>query len=124
MNLRLLVVLSVLFLTACGTRIAKDDSPASDLDALAANVRKTTSRTLLANGKEYCAELARTEDEQDDCMGDLEDALYNSNRKGERTLQTVEAFIRRERLRRNPCNALQRAVLSRCQEGKNSATRP
>lgn len=104
MNLKLLLVLCVLFLAACGTRTVKDDSPASDLDVLVANVAKTTRPTLLPNGKEYCAELAATEDEQDDCMGDLEDALYNSNRNGERTKQTVDNFAARERLRRNPCS--------------------
>lgn len=114
MNPKLLFVLPVLFLTACGPRIVKDDAPASDLDALVANVSKTSAPTLLPNGKEYCAELARTEDEQDECMGDLEDALYNSNRKGERTLATVEKFATRERLRRNPCNLVERMFLARC----------
>lgn len=114
MNPRLLVALVGLSLTACGPRIVKDDAPASDLDALVSNVRKTTAPTLLPNGKEYCAELARTEAEQDDCMGDLEDALYNSNRKGERTASTVEKFATRERLRRNPCNWFGRTFLSRC----------
>lgn len=114
MNLKLPFALAVLCLTACGPRIVKDDLPASDLDALVANVRKTTTPTLLPNGKEYCAELARNEDEQDDCMGDLEDGLYNSNRKGERTRKTVETFAARERLRRNPCNAWQRVFSARC----------
>ncbi|HEX8586190.1 MAG TPA: hypothetical protein VF680_17490 [Allosphingosinicella sp.] len=104
MNLKLLPVLIVLFLPACVTPTVRDDSPASDLDALRANVAKTASPTLLPNGKEYCAELARTEDEQDDCTGDLEDALFTANRKGERTLLTVDAFIEREKLRRNPCS--------------------
>jgi len=114
MNLKLLIVPCVLFLTACGPRIVKDDAPASDLDALVANVRKTTNPTLLPNGKEYCAELARNEDDQDDCTGDLEDALFNSNRDKGQTRQTVEKFAAGERLRRNPCNALQRAFLRRC----------
>jgi hypothetical protein len=88
------------------------------LDALHANVAKTTKATLLANGKEYCAELAKTEDEQDDCMGDLEDALFNANRKGELTQQTVDKFIRDEKLRRNPCGFFARIFSARC---KNSA---
>lgn len=125
MNRTLLLALLALSLTACGPRIVKDDAPASDLDVLAANVRKTTSPTLLPNGKEYCAELARTQAEMDECTGDLEDALYNANRKGERTAQTVDKFIARERLTRNPCNAFQRLFLSRCNpDAKNSATRP
>lgn len=114
MNRKLPLALFALFLTACAPRIVKDDLPASDLDALAANVRKTTTPTLLPNGKEFCAELARNEDEQDDCTGDLEDALFNANRKAERTRTTVDNFATRERLRRNPCNALQRAFLKRC----------
>ena len=83
------------------------------------NVAKTTKPTLLPNGKEYCAELARTEDEQDDCMGDLEDALFNANRKGELTQQTLDKFIAREKLRRNPCGFFARMFAARC---KNSAT--
>lgn len=117
MNLKLLIVLIVLCLTACVGRTVKDASPASDVDALVANVSKTTKPVLLPNGKEYCAELALTEDEQDDCMGDLEDGLYQSNRNGERTMQTVKDYANRERQRRNPCKWWQ----LRC---KNSATRP
>jgi len=103
MNLKLLPVLIVLCLPACATHTVKDDSPASDVDALVANVRKTTAPTLLPNGKEYCLEDADTEDEQDACAGDLEDAVYIGNRKGEQTRKTVEDFARAERLRRNPC---------------------
>jgi hypothetical protein len=104
MNLKLLIVLLAASLTACGTHSVKDDSPASDLDVLVSNVAKTTRPTLLPNGKEYCAELAATEDAQDDCTGDLEDALYSANRNGERTLRTVTDYATRERLRRNPCS--------------------
>ena len=110
MNLKLLIVLIVLFLTACAPRIAKDDSPASDLDVLVANVAKTTRPTLLPNGREYCAELSVAQDDQDDCTGDLEDALFNANRNGERTLRTVTDYATRERLRRNPCSWWERLV--------------
>lgn len=110
MNLKLLLVLCCLSLTACVPRTVKDDSPASDLDVLVANVGKTTRPTLLPNGREYCAELAATEDEQDDCTGDLEDALFNANRNGERTLRTVTDYATRERLRRNPCSWWERLV--------------
>ena len=104
MNLKLLPVLCVLCLTACGTRLVKDDSPASDLDVLGANVSKDGKRVILPNGKEYCFELSRNEDEQDDCTGDLEDALFNANERGERQVKIVERFAARERLRRNPCS--------------------
>lgn len=116
MNPKLLAVLPTVFLLACATPSTKDDAPASDLDALEANVRKTTRPTLLPNGKEYCAEIAKTSDEQDACMGDLEDALYNGNRKGESTYQTVTKFIARERLRRNPCTFWEKVRFAkRCQ---------
>lgn len=100
---KLLIVLTALFLSACATPTPRADSLASDLDALAANVHRDGRPVILPNGKEYCAELARTEDDQDDCMGDLEDALYNSNRRGERQVKTVDTFIKAERLRRDPC---------------------
>ena len=124
MNLKLQSGLWLLFLTACAAQPVKDDSPANDLDVLAANVRKTTTPTLLPNGKEYCFELSLTEDDQDDCTGDLEDALYNSNRKGERTRKTVTDFVAREKLRRNPCNWFERMLrYDRCSP-KNSTTPP
>jgi hypothetical protein len=79
----------------------------------------------LPNGLEYCFEQSNTEDEQDDCTGDLDDALYNANRRAQRQAQTVEKFAARERLRRNPCNAIQRLLrVDRCDADKNSATRP
>ena len=120
MNLKLLPVLIVLSLTACATRTVKDDSPASDLDALVSNVRKDGKRVKLPNGREFCAELARTEQDQDDCMGDLEDALFNANERGERQVQTVERFVSGERLRRNPCTWWQRTVSdrARCNPGQ------
>jgi hypothetical protein len=73
------------------------------VDALVANVRKTTRPTLLPNGKEYCLEDAATEEAQDICGGNLEDAVYVGNRKGEQTFKTVEDYARAEKLRRNPC---------------------
>lgn len=103
MNLKLLPVLIVLSLTACAARTVRDDLPASDVDVLVANVSRTTTPTLLPNGKEYCLEDAASEDAQDDCSGDLEDALFMANRKAERTRETVQGYARSERLRRNPC---------------------
>lgn len=125
MNLKPLNVLFVLCLTACGTQPVKDDSPASDLDALVANVSKDGKRVLLPNGKEYCFELSRTEEQHDDCTADLEDALFEANERGERQVGTVEKFAARERLRRNPCNAWERLWrYDRCRPDKNSTTRP
>lgn len=116
MTHRLLSVLLALSLSACGTHLPKDDAPASDLDVLALNVRQQSRPVLLPNGREYCAELADSQKEMDRCTGDLEDALYNSNRRAERTSQTVDKFVRREKLRRNPCGAFARIFdRKRCQ---------
>lgn len=114
MNRILLFVLIVPCLLACAPRTVKDDAPASDLDVLVANVRKDGKAVLLPNGREYCAEFAATEDAQDVCLADAEDGLYMANRKLERQVRTVEAYATGERLRRNPCNAFQRAFLKRC----------
>jgi len=103
MSLRLLTVLIVLFLSACATTSTRGDSPASDLDALEANVNRDLRMTLLPNGKQYCAELATTEREQDECMGDLEDALFNSNRDKQSARQTLGKGIKRLKLARDPC---------------------
>lgn len=123
MNLKLLCVIPLLFLQVGCARFVKDASPASDLDVLIANVTKDGKPVLLPNAKEYCAELARTEQQQDECMGDLEDALYNANRRGERQIETVRKFVARERLRRNPCSVWERMFrVDRCRPDKNSAT--
>ena len=104
MNLKLLFVIAVLFLTVGCAHSLIDDAPASDLDVLVANVKANGKRVLLPNAKEFCAEEARTEQDQDECMGDLEDALFNANRRSDRVVRLVERFAARERLRRNPCS--------------------
>jgi len=104
MNLKLLSVLIALSLSACATHTVTDDAPASDLDALVANVRSDSRPTLLKNGKEYCMEDAVDEDAQDECAGDLEDGLFGANRKLERIFNSVLSFANRQRLQRNPCS--------------------
>ena len=104
MNLKLLLVLLVLSLPACAVHTMRADSHASDLDVLEANVKRAGAPVLLPNGKEFCAELARTQDDLDDCAGFLEDGLYESNRRAESLVGIVVRFIRRERLRRDPCS--------------------
>lgn len=122
MNLRLLCVLIALFLTACGTTIAKDDAPASDLDAYVLSVKRGSQPVMLDNGKDYCMELSDTEDAQDDCGGDLEDALYTANKKLLQLYKDAVKFTDRLRLARNPCGFLARTFrVDRCRI-KNSAT--
>lgn len=83
---------------------------------LAANVKANSVKVLLPNGKDYCAEDSRTEQAQDDCMGDLEDALFNANKRAERVVSLVVRFAARERLRRNPCSLWERLRRAdRCQ---------
>lgn len=77
-------------------------------------VRRYTKPTLLPNGKEYCYEDARTEGAQDDCAGDLEDALYNANHADKPAIQKiVDEAVRRAELLRNPCNWWRRNISRR-----------
>jgi hypothetical protein len=108
MNRQLASMLILLTLTACVQRPVRDDSPANDLDVLVSNARKDGQRVKLPNGKEYCFEDAVTEREQDHCTGDLEDALYNANNRLDSLVETVVRFVKREKLRRNPCTFWQR----------------
>ena len=103
MTLRLLIVLIALCLSGCVTTSAHDDSPASDLDVLEASVNRDLRRTTLPNGKEYCAEDAVTERQEDDCTGNLEDALFNANRDKESARSTLHKGVQRLKLARDPC---------------------
>lgn len=120
MNQKLLLVLIVLFLTACGTRTVRDDSPASDLDALEASVSGDLKKRTLPNGREFCAELARTEQAQDECLGDLEDALYASNRDKERALGRLQRGFEWIRWQMNPCRWWQVSCKRRMRELTNA----
>lgn len=113
MNLKLLLVVIALSLPACGTHSVRDDSPANDLDALVTSVGRDLKPRLLSNGKEYCAELARTERQKDDCTGELEDTVFQSNRDKERGMRTLRNGVERIRLSRSPCRWWQFGCQSR-----------
>lgn len=113
MNRLLPCVLALMFLPACVSRSVSDDLPANDLDALVANVRAETRPTLLPNGKEYCAEDARNDDEQDVCLGDAEDAVFTGNRKLARVYTLVDTAVKRLKLQRDPCNFFERNISAR-----------
>lgn len=103
MNLKLLFVMTALCLLVGCVHSVRDDSPASDLDALVSGVSRDLRTRTLPNGKEYCAELAKTEDQQDQCLGDLEDGFFQSNRDKERALKTLRTGVQRIKLSRTPC---------------------
>lgn len=63
-------------------------------------------RRTLPNGREYCAELARTERQKDDCTGDLEDGFFASNRDKDRARNNLLRGVERIKLARSPCRAL------------------
>lgn len=107
MNHKSLIVLLAMCLTACATPSVRDESPASDLDALVSSVGRDLRPTKLPNGREYCAELARTERDKDECTGDLEDALFTANMDKGRALQTLRKAVERLRLARAPCRFYQ-----------------
>lgn len=124
MNRLWLIVVLALCLPACATRTVKDDSPASDLDAYVANVKRVGKPVMLPNGKDYCAELARTDEEQDECTGDLEDGLFSANKIILNLVWQAVQFTERQRLVRDPCNLVERLFTpSQCRP-KNSATPP
>lgn len=85
----------LLFLQGCVTPSSKGGSHESALTALRANVNRDLQTRKLPNGKEYCAELARTQKEQDACTGDLEDGFYLSNRDKERARKILNEGINR-----------------------------
>jgi len=52
-------------------------------------------------------EDARTEEEQDDCAGDLEDGFFLAEQDKARGLSLLDNAIERLRLARNPCKFYQ-----------------
>lgn len=103
MNLKLLLVLTCVFLQACSTTTVRDDSPATDLTAILTSVERDLTPRLLPNGKEYCAELAVRQQDQDECTADLEATVWLSNRDKERAMGFLRTAFERVKLSRNPC---------------------
>lgn len=102
---RLLVtVLLALCLPACATHSARDDSPSSDLDALAQTVERQLPNRTLPNGKQYCAELATTEGAQDECMGDLEALNLLRHQDRARAITTLRSGVSRIKATRVTCS--------------------
>jgi hypothetical protein len=100
----LLPVLLALSLPACGTHSVRDDSPSSDLDALVQTVTRQLPNRTLPNGRQYCAELATTEAEQDECLGDLEALNLLRVRDRERALQQLRTGANRIKATRMACS--------------------
>jgi hypothetical protein len=117
MNLKLLTGLLALFLTACGSLSARGDLPASDLVALRTVISADLQQRNLPNGRQYCGELARTERAQDECIGDLEDALYASNMDKQRARETLERSLLMMEYARTPCRWFQ----LRCKSDRRKA---
>lgn len=82
MNLKPATALIALFLAACATHSGPVALPPSELDSLAQTVERQLPNRTLPNGRQYCAELAETEGEQDECLADLE--ALNLLRAGDR----------------------------------------
>lgn len=64
--------------------------------------RQLPNRTL-PSGKQYCAELATTEGEQDQCMGDLEALNLLRVRDRDRALQQLRSGAARIKATRVTC---------------------
>lgn len=70
----------------------------------------------LPNGRLYCLELARTEQEQDSCAGDLEDAFLASETDKAVALANILRAVERIKLARTPCRFFDFACRSRARE--------
>lgn len=108
MNLKLLLVIlvSCLLLGCAHSRNAVSNGSAShetDLTALVSNARRDLAPRTLPNGELYCLETARTEKAQDQCGGDLEDTLLESETDKAVALQNIVKGVERIKLRLNPC---------------------
>lgn len=86
----------------------RDDSPASDLQAIQANAERDLKPRTLPNGKLYCFEDSKTEGQQDECTGDLEDTLFKSEQDKARGLAGIIKAVERLKLQRNPCGFFKR----------------
>lgn len=104
MTLKLVPALIALSLAACATHSARDDSPSSDLDALVQTVERQLPNRTLPNGRQYCAELATTEAEQDECLGDLETLNLLRVRDRDRALRQLRSGVNRIKATRMSCS--------------------
>lgn len=108
MNLRLLLVILALFLTAgCGHSSSGGSNvrgtPPTDFDALVSNAKRDLAPRNLPNGKLYCMELAKTEKAQDQCGGNLEDTLLDSETDKAVGLANLIKAVERIKFSLNPC---------------------
>lgn len=81
---------------------ARDDSPASELQALGSNAETDLAPRTLPNGLLYCFEDSETEGDQDTCTADLEDLAYGSEADKARALAAIRLGIRRLELMQRP----------------------
>lgn len=108
MNLRLLLVILVLCLTAgCGHSSGGGSNvkgtPPTDFDALVSNAKSDLAPRTLPSGKLYCGELSRTEKAQDRCIGDLEDLVLDSETDKAVGLANLIKGLERIQFSINPC---------------------
>lgn len=66
-------------------------------------MKRILAPRTLPNGKTYCLELATTQEAQDECAGDLEDAFFLSEQDKRSGIALFDKFMARLKLARNPC---------------------
>lgn len=67
------------------------------------NVTRQLPKRTLPNGRQYCAELAKTEGEQDACMGDLEALNLLRDKDRDRALRELRGGANRIKATRVHC---------------------
>lgn len=104
----LLIATMLLFLAACVSAPAKDDSSASDLQALLSEAKDNLPARRLPNGKLYCIEKSMTQGVYEDCANDLEDLVWLREQDIKRALIDLVDGVNRIALTRNPCGWLRK----------------
>jgi hypothetical protein len=118
MSLRLLLTIALLSLiVGCAHFTPADskgsDSPESDLTALASNAKQDLAPRTLPSGKMYCAEEAKVQKTQDQCLGDQEDLSLAAETDKAVGLANILKAVEEIKLRLNPCGWLSRTLFHR-----------
>lgn len=113
MNRKLLLAIVILFLLVGCAHFKSagskgKESTATDFDALVSNAKRDLAPRTLPNGKLYCSEEAKTQREEDDCLGDVEDTLLDSESDKAIGLANLIKAVDRIKISLFPCGVFTR----------------
>lgn len=105
-----------LFLSACVSSLGRNDLPVSDLpaselDELATQLSRLAKKRRLSNGKVYCVEDSKSNEDLESCAIDLERTLWYSEMVDKPAIvELVERYVKRAKLARKPCTMVERLL--------------